>query len=49
VRIEGDVAWVNASGTLSVDDAEAAYQATGVFVRRGGRWLWHTHSGSTPS
>jgi ketosteroid isomerase-like protein len=48
VRIEGDVAWVNASGTLSVDDAEAAYQVTGVFVRRGRRWLWHTHSGSTP-
>jgi ketosteroid isomerase-like protein len=49
VRIEGDVAWVNASGTFSLDGAETAYQVTGVFVRRDGRWLWHTHSGSTPS
>lgn len=24
------------------------YRVTGVFVRRGGRWLWHTHSGSAP-
>jgi len=49
VRIEGDVAWVAAQGTLSVGGDVVPYQAVGVFVRRQGRWLWHTHAGSTPS
>ncbi len=49
VRVAGDVAWVNASGTLTVDGRVAPYQVTGVFVRRGGRWLWHTHSGAEPN
>jgi ketosteroid isomerase-like protein len=48
VRVDGAVAWVNASGTLAVDGSVAPYQVTGVFVRREGRWLWHTHSGSVP-
>jgi ketosteroid isomerase-like protein len=47
-HVEGDAGWVNASGTLTVDGRQSAYRATGIFVRRGGRWLWHTHSGSEP-
>jgi hypothetical protein len=27
----------------------SSYRVTGVFVRRAGRWLWHTHSGSEPN
>jgi uncharacterized protein (TIGR02246 family) len=54
VRIEGDVAWVNAVGTCewSTPDGERGtmpYRVTGVFVRRGGHWLWHTHNGSEPN
>jgi ketosteroid isomerase-like protein len=48
VHVEGDAAWVNASGTLTVNSLRSAYHVTGVFVRRGGRWVWHTHSGSEP-
>jgi ketosteroid isomerase-like protein len=48
VHTEGDAAWVNASGSLTVDRRRSAYQTTGVFVRRDGRWRWHTHSGSEP-
>jgi ketosteroid isomerase-like protein len=48
VHVEGEAAWVNASGTLTVDGRRSAYQVTGVFVLRGDRWLWHTHSGSEP-
>jgi uncharacterized protein (TIGR02246 family) len=54
VHVEGDVAWVNARGDLTVVPAgeqrrTSAYRVTGVFVRRAGRWLWHTHSGSEPN
>lgn len=48
VHVEGDAAWVNAAGTLTVDGRRSPYQVTGVFVRRGGQWLWHTHNGSEP-
>jgi ketosteroid isomerase-like protein len=48
VHVEGDVAWVSASGTLSVDGRVTPYQAVGVLVRRGGDWRWHTFSGSEP-
>lgn len=48
VHVEGEAAWVNASGTLTVDGRQSAYQVTGVFVRRNGCWVWHTHSGSEP-
>ena len=48
VHVEGEAAWVSASGTLTVDGRRSLYRATGVFVRREGRWLWHTHSGSEP-
>jgi len=48
VHTEGDAAWVNASGSLTVDGRRSAYQTTGVFVRRDGRRRWHTHSGSAP-
>jgi uncharacterized protein (TIGR02246 family) len=49
VQVEGDVAWVNASGTLSVDGTTRAYRVTAVLVRRDGRWLWHTFNGSEPN
>ena len=48
VHVEGDVAWVTASGTLTVDDRVAPYQVAGVLVRRAGEWRWHTFSGSEP-
>jgi ketosteroid isomerase-like protein len=48
VHVEGDVAWVTASGTLTVDGRVAPYQVAGVLVRRGGEWRWHTFSGSEP-
>jgi ketosteroid isomerase-like protein len=48
VHVEGDVAWVTASGTLTVDDRVAPYQAACVLVRRDGEWRWHTFSGSEP-
>jgi len=48
VHIEAEAAWVSASGTLIVDGRRSAYQVTAIFVRREGRWFWHTHSGSEP-
>jgi ketosteroid isomerase-like protein len=48
VHVEGDVAWVTASGTLTVDDRVGPYQVAGVLVRRAGEWRWHTFSGSEP-
>jgi ketosteroid isomerase-like protein len=46
---EGDTGWLNASGSLTVDDGERRdYRLTAVFVRRDGRWRWHTFSGSIP-
>ncbi len=48
VHVEGDVAWVTASGTLSVDGRVAPYQVAGVLGRRAGGWRWHTFSGSEP-
>jgi ketosteroid isomerase-like protein len=48
VHVEGDVAWVTARGTLSVDGRIAPYQVVGVLVRRAGGWRWHTFSGSEP-
>ncbi len=54
VHVEGDAAWVNAVGeiALETDDGRertTPYRVTAVFVRRKGRWLWHTHSGSEPN
>ncbi len=46
---DGDVAWINANGTLAVAGKQSDYQITAVFVRRDGRWLWHTFNGSEPS
>jgi ketosteroid isomerase-like protein len=48
VHVEGDVAWVTASGTLTVDGRVGLYQVAGVLVRRAGEWRWHTFSGSEP-
>jgi ketosteroid isomerase-like protein len=48
VHVEGDVAWVTATGTLTVDERVAPYQAACVLVRRAGAWRWHTFSGSEP-
>lgn len=48
VHDEGDTGWLNASGSLYVDDDRSDYRLTAVFVRRDGRWRWHTFSGSVP-
>ena len=53
VHREGDVAWVNAGGSLLVDypDREPVtmhYRITAVLVRRDGAWRWHTFNGSEP-
>ena len=45
---DGDVAWVTASGTLTVGGRVTPYQVIGVLVRRAGEWRWHTFSGSEP-
>jgi hypothetical protein len=45
---EGEVAWVNASGSLHVDDERVDYRMTAVFVHRDGGWRWHTFTGSIP-
>jgi ketosteroid isomerase-like protein len=53
VGVEGDAAWVSAIGHFTHTPADGPpqrgpYRVTAVFVRRGGRWLWHTYSGSEP-
>lgn len=52
VRVENDVAWVNAVGEVVVDAGGSVrtlpYRVTGVLLHRDGRWLWHTHHGSEP-
>ena len=53
VHSEGDVAWVNAGGSLLVEyeDREPTtmhYRITVVLVRRDGAWRWHTMNGSEP-
>jgi ketosteroid isomerase-like protein len=45
---EGDVAWVNAAGSLHVDDSRSDYRITVVLVRRGSDWRVHTFNGSIP-
>jgi ketosteroid isomerase-like protein len=47
-HVEGDVAWVTATGTLTVDDRAAPYQAACILVRREGEWRLHTFSGGEP-
>jgi ketosteroid isomerase-like protein len=49
VRVEGDVAWVNARGTMWVNGEPSPYRVTAVLLQRDGEWRWHTHSGSEPS
>jgi ketosteroid isomerase-like protein len=53
VHIEGDAAWVSAIGhyryaSPGESPSGGPYRVTAVFVRRDGRWLWHTYSGSEP-
>ena len=53
VSVEGDAAWVSAIGSYRYAPPGEAptggpYRASAVFVRRDGRWLWHTYSGSEP-
>lgn len=54
VHVESETAWVNAVGEVALVEPDGAerttpYRVTAVFVRRDGRWLWHTHSGSEPN
>jgi ketosteroid isomerase-like protein len=48
-HVEGDVAWVNARGTLYVNGEASPYRVTAVLIRRDDTWRWHTHSGSEPN
>ena len=52
-HVRGDAAWVSAIGDYTYAPAGESpsggpYRLTAVFVRRNGRWLWHTYSGSEP-
>ena len=51
-HVEGDVAWVNAAGSVRVTgpagERTIPYRLTAVLRRRGGRWAWHTFAGSEP-
>jgi ketosteroid isomerase-like protein len=47
-HVECDVAWVTATGTLTVDERAAPYQAACILVRREGEWRLHTFSGGEP-
>jgi ketosteroid isomerase-like protein len=53
VRVEGDVAWINAQGTATWDDGagtvkEMPHRVTAVFRHVEGRWRCHTRNGSQP-
>jgi ketosteroid isomerase-like protein len=53
VRVEGDVAWINAEGVGTWDDGagtikQMPHRVTAVFLRVDGRWLCHTRNGSQP-
>lgn len=51
-HVEGDVAWVNAVGSVTVTgpagERTIPYRVTAVLRRRAGRWAWHTFAGSEP-
>ena len=53
VRVDGDVAWINAEGTATWDDGagtvkEMPHRVTAVFRRMDGAWRCHTRNGSQP-
>lgn len=53
VRVEGDVAWLNAAGTGVWDDGagtrkQMPHRVTAVFRRVDGAWRCHTRNGSQP-
>ena len=53
VRVEGDVAWINAQGDATWDDGagtvkQMPHRVTAVFRRVDGRWRCHTRNGSQP-
>lgn len=53
VRVEGDIAWLNAVGTGTWDDGvgtikQMPHRVTAVFRRVGGAWRCHTRNGSQP-
>ena len=53
VRVEGDVAWINAAGTGTWDDGagttkQMPHLVTAVFRRVDGAWRCHTRNGSQP-
>ena len=51
-HVEGDVAWVNAAGSVTITgpsgERTIPYRVTAVLRRRAGRWMWHTFAGSEP-
>ena len=48
IHERGPTAWVNASGTIHVDDASHPYRLTAVLERTFAGWRWHTFNGSIP-
>lgn len=44
----GEVAWVNAAGTVTAGGAEHPYRVTAVFLRSYAGWRCHTFHGSVP-
>jgi ketosteroid isomerase-like protein len=48
VHERGDTAWVNARGSIDVNDERRNYRMTAVFVRTPAGWRWHTFDGSVP-
>jgi len=48
VHERGEAAWVNASGSIHVDDERRPYRLTAVLERNYAGWRWHTFNGSIP-
>lgn len=51
--VAGDQAWLFAAGDVVLrtegSERRSAYRLTGVFQRRGGKWLWKHFHGSEPA
>jgi ketosteroid isomerase-like protein len=48
IHERGEVAWVNARGTITVGSAERPYRMTAVLLQTYAGWRWHTFDGSVP-
>lgn len=48
IHERAEVAWVNARGSILVDDARSPYRITAVLLHGYAGWRWHTFNGSIP-